>query len=131
MVVENANEAIFVTQDEKVIFVNPRALVISGYDRKTLTSRPFTRLCAIPRTRHWSLKPTSDVWPGRKYPGQYVFRFIHRRRPHHVHRTACRPGDLGTASPQPLNFMLDVTERVQHQEELSYHGPARSPDRGV
>jgi PAS domain S-box-containing protein len=42
MLVENANDAIFILQDTKVHFPNPRALQMTGCDEQELTRIPFT-----------------------------------------------------------------------------------------
>ncbi len=38
---ENAHEAIFVVQDEKIVFANPKSLELSGYSIEEFISRPF------------------------------------------------------------------------------------------
>jgi len=118
VVVENANEAIFVTQDEKVIFVNPRALVISGYDRDTLTSRPFTDF-VHPEDQALVFETYKRRLAGEEVPGQYVFRFIHGDG-HTMYTELHAALVTWDGQPAALNFMLDVTERIQHQEVLSY-----------
>ena len=118
VVVENANEAIFVTQNEKVIFVNPKALEIAGYDRDTITSRPFTEF-VHPEDRARVFETYKRRLAGEEVPDTYVFRFLHAGGTTlytELHAALV----TWDGKPAALNFLLDVTERVRHQDQLSY-----------
>jgi PAS domain S-box-containing protein len=39
--IENANEAIAVTQDGKIVFLNPKLSLMTGYSAEELLLRPF------------------------------------------------------------------------------------------
>jgi signal transduction histidine kinase len=53
VLVENANEAIIVTQDGLLKYVNPKTVEIAGYSKEELTSRPFVEFIPQMISRWW------------------------------------------------------------------------------
>ena len=128
VVVENANEAIFVTQNEKVIFINPKALEIAGYDQETLTSRPFTDF-VHPDDKAMVFQTYKRRLAGEDVPGSYVFRFLHATG--NILYTELHAALVTwDGKPAALNFLLDVTERMKHQDQL-YHMARHDPLTGA
>jgi len=112
---ENANETIFVAQDGKVVFFNPMALMLLGYDGAEFASRPFIDFIhpddsGMIIDRHFKRLEGKDV------PRRYSFRIIHKDG-------GVKWVDLDTVlidwkgKPATLNFMNDITERRQAEEE--------------
>ena len=116
LLVENANEAIVVAQDEGLKFANPQASQLMGYSREELTSRPFLEFIH-PDDRQMVEERHLMRLAGEELPHVYPFRIIHRE------------GDTKWAEinavridwegrPATLNLLTDITERKQAEEAL-------------
>ncbi len=77
LLVENANEAIFIAQDEVIKFPNPQAEKITGYSAEELSNKPFINFVhsedrdgVIDRYKRWLAE--EDL------PSTYSFRIINR-----------------------------------------------------
>ena len=114
--VENANEAIVVAQDGRLRFVNARAVELSGYSEAELKSRSFLEWIHPEErdmVRHNYLKRIS----GEPVPANYTIRFIHKEGcVKWVDISAVRISWEG--SPATLNFLSDITEKRQLEEDL-------------
>ncbi len=75
LLVENANDAIFVTQDEKVKFPNPKTEGMIGYSAEELLEIPFLDL-VHPEDRDMVLNRHNNTLNGEDLPGTYSFRII-------------------------------------------------------
>jgi PAS domain S-box-containing protein len=115
--VDNANEAIVVTQDGKLQFVNRTVFeLFPGYSEQELTGRPFTDFVhADDRARmlenlrkRLNSEPTS---------ARNQYRLI-------MHDGAVKWAEIGTAliewnhRPATLNFISDITQRKLADEEI-------------
>jgi PAS domain S-box-containing protein len=116
LVVENAKEAIIITQDMKVVFLNHAAMNMAGYSKEISTLKSFTDFIHPD-----DLKMVVDYHikrlKGEEVPPVYSFRVI---------------GQDGTViwceinaaviqwkgKPATLNFLNNVTERKRAEEEL-------------
>ncbi|MGD8388436.1 MAG: PAS domain S-box protein [Desulfobacteraceae bacterium] len=113
---ENANEAIFVVQDRKLVFLNPKIIELTGYSAEELTSRPFLEFIyeddkELVMNRHISrLK-------GENIPHTYSFRVL------------CKDGSIiwvelnavlitWNGEIATLNFFSDTTERKRSEKAL-------------
>jgi len=116
VLVESAEEAIFVAQDGRLKFVNPKTEKMVGYTRAELISRPFMAFIH-PDDREMVLDRHIKRQQGDELPSTYPFRVVHRS------------GDVlwvelktvlidWEGKPATLNFMADITERKGMEEEL-------------
>jgi PAS domain S-box-containing protein len=75
--IENANEAIAVTQDGKIVFLNPKLSLMTGYSAEELLLRPFIDILhpddrELVSSRHIRRLQGEDI------PRHYDYRLIHR-----------------------------------------------------
>jgi PAS domain S-box-containing protein len=78
VLVENANDAIFVLQDGKVKFANPKALALGGVPAEDLDKIPFTEYLH-PEEREIILQRHEQRLKGEKILNMYPLRIITRR----------------------------------------------------
>jgi PAS domain S-box-containing protein len=116
MVVDNAKEAIFILQDDKIVFVNPAVLGMVGYSEDILTSKPFTDF-VHPDDLDMVVNHHIRRIKGEEVPPVYSFRVI---------------GKDGTViwcelngaviqwknKPATLAFLTNITERKRADDEL-------------
>ena len=116
LLVDNIREIIFVTQDNKIKYVNPQALEMTGYSEKEFMSRPFTEFI-YPDDRELVLRNYYKRLNGESTPQGYSFRTLNRY------------GEIRCAElkafkifwedrPATLNFINDITERKHAEQEL-------------
>ena len=74
---ENANEGIFVAQGGKLVFFNPRTVMMSGYSAEELGSRPYIEFIH-PDDRDMVIDRQVRRKKGEELPPIYDFRFIHK-----------------------------------------------------
>ncbi len=116
LVVENANEAIFIAQEGLLKLVNPKALEITGYDQKTLQTKPFPELIH-PEDRAMVVDRHLRRARGEDLPSVYSFRIVDREgRVKWVEINAVRLDWEGR--PAILNFLSDITDRRLAEEAL-------------
>ncbi len=115
-VVENANEAIAVVQDGRIRYANPQCARLSGFTMQELYVRPFLEFV------HGDDQPLvlanyMKRMRGETADASYEFRIINKSgltRWVHINAVALEwEGRLAT-----LNFLTDVTERHELQEDL-------------
>jgi PAS domain S-box-containing protein len=113
---ENANEAIFVVQDGKVVFVNPASSDVLDYPGDQLVSRPFAEF-VHPDDRAMVVDNYIKRMKGEEIPPSYSFRIIHRDG-------TARWAELNAVlmnwegKPASLNFLSDISDRKRAEEEL-------------
>ena len=113
---ENANEAIFVVQDGKLVFLNPMTTMITGYLGEELMTRPFIEYIH-PDDRDMVFDRHVRRMKGEELPHLYSFRIIHKdSKIRWVELNAVLIKWSGKAAT--LNFLTDITERKQSEEEL-------------
>ena len=116
LLVENANEAIMVAQDGMLKFANAKTTELSGYSSEELSSMPFIKLI-YPDDRDMVVERYLRRLKGETLPGVYSFRFVRK------------DGSVGwleinavlitwEGKPATLNFINDITERLQADEKL-------------
>lgn len=116
LVVEHANEAIFIAQEGFLKLVNPKAVEITGYDQETLQTKPFLELIH-PEDRAMVLDRHIRRARGEDLPPVYSFRFIDREgQVKWVEINAVRID--WEERPATLNFLSDITARRLAEEAL-------------
>ncbi|MDP2853943.1 MAG: diguanylate cyclase [Smithellaceae bacterium] len=115
--IENANEAIFVALDGKLVFVNPMTVMIMGYSGEELVSKSFTEFIHQD-DRDMVIDRHVRRMKGEETPNVYSFRVINGREGNirWVELNSVLINWLG--KPATLNFVSDVTERRQAEEAL-------------
>jgi len=118
ILVENANEAIIVAQDQHLKFVNRKTVEIMGYTKEELLSMPFVRLIH-PDDRSMVLERYRKRLRGERLPQVYPFRIVRKDgQIRWLEISAVRvkwEGRLAT-----LNFLKDVTEEKKAEEKLRW-----------
>jgi len=115
IVVENAHEAIIITQDMKVVFANRAAVDNIGYSKGTLTSGTFTSFIH-PDDRNMVADYHIKRLNGVEIPSVYSFRIISQAG-------TVKWVELNAAviqwenKPATLNFLNEITERRLLEEE--------------
>ncbi len=116
LVVENANEAIFIAQDGTLKLSNAKVLEITGYDRDTLQHLPFPELIH-PEDRALVVDRHQRRIRGEAPPAVYEFRIVDREsRIKWVEINTVRVDWEGR--PATLNFLTDISERVRADRAL-------------
>jgi len=113
---ETASEAIFVAQDEKLVFLNPMTAMMIGYSREETAAKPFIEFIH-PDDRDMVIDRHVRRMKGDEPPYIYSFRIIHRDG-------NVKWVELNTVlmnwegKPATLNFISDITERKQTEDAL-------------
>ncbi|MBU2647914.1 PAS domain S-box protein [bacterium] len=112
----NANEAIFIAQKGKLVFMNPMTSKIFGLSDAEMMDKPFTALIH-PDDRDMVLDRHVRRLAGEKLPGKSLFRIVDSHR-------EIRWLELNTVlvewegEPATLNYVVDTTERKEMEEKL-------------
>lgn len=113
---ENANEAIFVAQDNKLVFFNPKTEIMTGYSTEEILSRPFIDFI-YPDDREMVANRHVRRLKGEEISHIYDFRIIHKDgNIRWVELNVVVISWKGKGAT--LNFMSDITERKQAEEAL-------------
>lgn len=116
VLVENANEAIFVAQDGMLRFVNPQTVRLMGYSEQELTSEPFVKFIH-PDERAMVADRHVKRMQGEPIPSVYSFRVIDKAgNTKWVEISAV--SIVWEGRPATLNFLVDITFRRKMEEEL-------------
>jgi PAS domain S-box-containing protein len=117
-VIENANEAIVVVQDKKIVYANPRAVEIIQATPEEIASQPFINFihpddCELVSDRH------QRRLNGENIQEFYDFRLFSPSNPLiWVQISAVRIAWNGR--PATLNFLTDITRRKTAEEHLQW-----------
>jgi two-component system, cell cycle sensor histidine kinase and response regulator CckA len=116
ILVENANEGVFVAQDGVIRFLNARTAEIVGYGEEELISKPFTEFIH-PDDREMVIKSHFRRLRGEEFPGRYPFRILTKDG-----KSKWVEIEVAVIQwegrPATLVLMSDVTERKQAEEAL-------------
>ena len=116
LLVENANETIFVAQDGMLKFVNRTSGSITGYSEQELTSRPFIEFIH-PQDRDMVVQRYLSGLNGDLYKSRFSFRLITKAG-------SIRWVEIDAVlidwngKPAILNYLSDITERKRMEEAL-------------
>jgi PAS domain S-box-containing protein/putative nucleotidyltransferase with HDIG domain len=116
IVVENAKEAIIVTQDMKVVFVNRAGIDMIGYSDKKLTPQPIINfihpddidMVADHHIRRLNGEDVQNVYSFRLVSQDGTVKWVE------INAAVIKWKE----KPATLNFLNDITERKQAEEEL-------------
>jgi PAS domain S-box-containing protein len=116
LAVENANEAVVVTQEGRFRYVNAKAVQISGYSRQELLNRPFTDF-VHPDDRSRVLRQRAYP-PDRRHPARpFALRLV--ARDGRVRWLECQSIRIyWEQQTAVLSFLSDVTVRQQAQDRI-------------
>ncbi len=113
---ENAIEAIYVAQDERIVFANPKTEELYGYSAQELASRPLTSFIHE-KDRDMVLERHKKRLSGDETPPDvYPFRIIDREGFIKWVELKVTPFSWNNR-PAALCFQADITKRIQAQEE--------------
>jgi len=116
LILENAQDAIYISQDRYLTFINAKAAQITGYTLEELMSRP-----AIDFVHPDDREAISDRY-NRRFRGEEV-------PDHYPHRLVCKNGNVvwieanhvmitWQRRPAALTFVRDITSLKKAEEEL-------------
>ena len=109
LLVENANDAIFLAQDGVIKFPNPKTLEIIGYSEEELIGIPFIELIHT-EDRDMVLERHKRRLKGEKPPSHYSFRMI-RRGGQEFWVRLNTVLIIWKGRPATLNFVKDITQQ--------------------
>ncbi|MGD0354532.1 MAG: HD domain-containing phosphohydrolase [Dehalococcoidia bacterium] len=113
---DNAGEAIFVAQEGKIVFLNPRMSCLIGYPAEEIMGRQFIKFIH-PDEREMVIDRHFKRLKGEALPQRYEFRVIQKNG-------TTMWVELNTVvirwegKPSTLNFLEDITERKLSEEKL-------------
>jgi diguanylate cyclase (GGDEF)-like protein/PAS domain S-box-containing protein len=113
---KNANEAIFVGLDSKVVFYNPMTIKILGYSGEELVSKPLNEFIH-PDDRDMVIDCFVRQLKGERILQSYDFRIIQKNG--NIRWVVLNSVMINwKEKPATLNFLSDITERKQSEEAL-------------
>ena len=115
-VVENVNEGILVTAAGRILYANPHALELTGLDEETAKSKPFVEFIH-PDDRERVLGNHLRRLKGETVENHYQFRVVHGSGDVRWLEISAVLFDWQN-TPATLNFLTDVTERRQVEQEI-------------
>jgi len=116
LVVDNANDAIFVIQDEVIKFANPKVEELTGYASKELARTSFVPLIH-PEDRDMVLETYKKRLRGEDVPSTYSLRVINKKAEELL--IEINPVLITwEGRPATLNFVRDITEHKQLEAQL-------------
>ena len=109
LLVENAQEAIIIAQDDRLALVNPAAVRIIGYTAEQITSVPFVEF-VHPEDREVVVNHHRRRLRGEEVPVMYSFRVVCKDQ---SVKWVEQNGSVivWNGKPAALNFLTDITER--------------------
>jgi two-component system cell cycle sensor histidine kinase/response regulator CckA len=117
LLVEHANDAIFVVRDGRICFANPSTLHISGYTQHEIYGLKLQDLIH-PKDRDWVIRRHLDRLEGSDVPASYAFRLLTREKKQvWLHLDAVKI--TWEERPATINFARNIT-REKHLE-MQFH----------
>ncbi|MCF8089183.1 MAG: PocR ligand-binding domain-containing protein [Desulfotignum sp.] len=113
---EHTSEALFVAQDGRIVFQNPRTFELTGYSLEEFQSRPFASFIHED-DREMVVGRHFQRLKGEKPPERYGFRIFHKNG--HILWTELKAVLIQwDQKPAALCFMTDITARKQLEVRL-------------
>ena len=116
LLVENANDAIFITQDGVIIFPNPKTTEITGYSTSELSKISFDKIIH-PEDRELVVERHLRRLKGENPPANYSFRIINKAGNElwvQLNAALISWEDR----PATINIVRDITEQIKLEERL-------------
>jgi two-component system cell cycle sensor histidine kinase/response regulator CckA len=116
LLVENADDAIFIAQDEVIKFANPKTEELTGYSAEKLSKTPFANF-VHPEDRNMVVERHKRSLEGEELSSAYSFRIINSANEEFW-------GELNAAlitwegRPAILNFLRDITPQKKLEAQL-------------
>ena len=116
ILIENANEAIFVAQDGFLRFFNPKTLEMSGYTIEEMAQMPFVEMIH-PDDRQMVTDRYQRRLKGEALPAVYPFKIVDKKgEVKWVEISAVKIDWDG--KPATLNFLSDITKRKAAEDKI-------------
>lgn len=115
-IVENANEGIHIAQDERLVYVNPKLIEITGIPSEEARNKPFTEF-VHPDDRAMVLDRYRRRLAGESIPDSYEYRAIDKAGLMIWFNMSTKKIDWN-GRPATLNLLTDVTARKLAEEAL-------------
>ena len=119
LLVDSALESIVVLQDGLVRQCNPATPVLTGYSAEELLSIPFPQFLH-PDDRPALLDNHQRRLRGEIFSSQFEFRYLRKDGSTRWAHMNVAPIEWN-GRPATLNFMMDITERKEREEEILRH----------
>ncbi len=116
LLIEKANEAIFIAQDEVVKFPNPKTIEITGYSEDELATMQFANLIH-PEDRQMVSERYRQRLNGQNPPSNYAFRIINKLGSELWLQINSAPIKW-EGRPATINFINDITEQRKLEEQV-------------
>ncbi len=116
MVIENANEGIFILQDNKIKFHNTRLSAMSGYNDDELASLPFIKFIHK-GDREFISKVRNNVMRGEEFEDAFAIRIVDKGG-NTIWVQVTVVIIKWEARPASLCFLTDVTDQYKSREQL-------------
>ena len=113
---ENANEAIFVAQSERLVFINPMLTRMFGYSAAELSAKPFIEFIC-PDDREMVMDRHRRRLMSENLPSTYNFHIMRRDGKNRLVELSTVLIDW-EGKPATLNFLSDITERSEAEERV-------------
>ncbi len=118
MLIENANEAIMVIQDEQLKYFSPMSMTLLGYTEKEIKSTPFIEFFH-PDDRSFMREKLQRITCEKNRPGRYVIRIVIRNEDIKWVEVSAVLIEW-EEHPAVLVLVSDITERKINEEKLEY-----------
>jgi len=116
LLVETANEAIFIAQDGVIKFPNPKTIEMTGYSESEVKARPFVNLIH-PDDRQMVAERHRQRLNGEHPPSDYAFRIVNKAGSEMWVQINAAP-TTWEGRPATINLIRDITEKRQLEERL-------------
>ncbi len=116
ILVDNANDAVFVTQDEVIKFPNPKAQEMLGYSSQEFARIPFDHLIH-PEDRYMILQSLKKKLHGEESPITHSFRILNKSGEELWVQLNVVP-ITWEGRPGTLNFLRDITQEKKMEAQL-------------
>ncbi len=117
LLVDNANDAIFIAQEGRIKFHNPRALEILGYSAEELSEISYADLVR-PEERPLVEEMTQKTAKGKDASANFSLR-VRTRSGNEIWAAVSSVSIMWEESPATLNFVRDITLQKKAEEELN------------
>lgn len=118
MLVNSANDAIFIAQDGVAKFLNPKAIEMIGYTESELSRIPYLDLIH-PDDRELVIDRKSSKKRGNSIPSTYSLRIINARGKEVWVQLNAAPIEW-EGKPATINFLRDITEQKSLETQLHH-----------